>query len=57
MKYLFVSLDGLISDIAWEVVKAGHDVKYYIHNPGEKEIADGFVPKMSSSSSAASARR
>jgi phosphoribosylamine--glycine ligase len=45
MKYLFVSLDGLISDIAWEVVKAGHDVKYYIHDPGEKEIANGFVPK------------
>ena len=45
MRYLFVSLDGLISDIAWEVVKEGHDVKYYIHDPGEKEIADGFVPK------------
>ncbi len=45
MKYLFVSLDGLIGDIAWEVVKEGHDVKFYIKDPGEKEIADGFVPK------------
>jgi hypothetical protein len=27
MKYLFVSLDGLIADIAWEVVKEGHDVR------------------------------
>jgi len=45
MKYLFVSLDGLIGDIAWEVVKEGHDVKFYINDPAEKEIADGFVPK------------
>jgi phosphoribosylamine--glycine ligase len=45
MKYLFVSLDGLIADIAWHVVQEGHDVKFYINDPGEKEIADGFVPK------------
>ena len=45
MKYLFVSLDGLIADIAWAVVKEGHDVKFYINDPNEKEIADGFVPK------------
>jgi len=45
MKYLFVSLDGLIADIAWSVVKEGHDVKFYIHDSHEKEIADGFVPK------------
>ena len=45
MKYLFVSLDGLIGDIAWEVVKEGHDVRFYIKDPAEKEIADGFVPK------------
>jgi phosphoribosylamine--glycine ligase len=45
VKYLFVSLDGLIADIAWEVVKEGHEVRFYINDPGEKEIADGFVPK------------
>jgi phosphoribosylamine--glycine ligase len=45
MKFLFVSLDGLIADIAWEVVKEGHEVKFSINDPGEKEIADGFVPK------------
>src|SRR5262249_40386572 len=31
--------------IAWEVVKEGHEVRYYIGNKEEKEIADGFVPK------------
>src|SRR5215475_15947970 len=44
-KFLFVSYDGLIGDIAWEVVKEGHPVKFWIKDPEEKEIADGFVPK------------
>ncbi len=44
-KFLFVSYDGLIADIAWEVVKEGHPVKFWIKDPEEKEIADGFVPK------------
>lgn len=43
--FLFVSIDGLIGDIAWQVAKEGHNVKYYIKNPEEKEVADGFVPK------------
>jgi phosphoribosylamine---glycine ligase len=44
-KYLFVSYDGLIGDIAWECVKEGEDVRFWIKDPEEKEIADGFVPK------------
>ncbi len=44
-KFLFVSLDALINDIAWHVVKEGHDVKYYIHDKKIRDIADGFVPK------------
>ncbi|HEY7533187.1 MAG TPA: phosphoribosylglycinamide synthetase C domain-containing protein, partial [Nitrospiraceae bacterium] len=36
----------LISDIAWQVVKEGHDVKYFIEDPKERDIADGFVPKV-----------
>jgi phosphoribosylamine---glycine ligase len=45
MKFLFVSYDGLIADIAWEVVKEGHPAKFWIKDPEEKEIAAGFVPK------------
>lgn len=45
-RFLFVSWDGLIGDIAWQTVKEGHEVKYYIQNADEKEIADGFVPKI-----------
>ncbi|PIQ81874.1 MAG: phosphoribosylamine--glycine ligase [Candidatus Omnitrophica bacterium CG11_big_fil_rev_8_21_14_0_20_64_10] len=44
-KFLFASLDGLIGDIAWQVAKEGHAVKYGIDHASEKEIADGFVPK------------
>ncbi len=44
--FLFVSIDGLIGDIAWQIIKEGHNVKYYIEHPEEKEVADGFVPKV-----------
>ena len=44
-KFLFASLTGLIGDIAWQVVKEGHDVRYYINDEKEQDIADGFVPK------------
>jgi phosphoribosylamine---glycine ligase len=45
--FLFVSIDSLIGDIAWQVAKEGHNVKYSIDSPEEKEVADGFVPKVS----------
>ncbi|MFH1224260.1 MAG: phosphoribosylglycinamide synthetase C domain-containing protein [Candidatus Diapherotrites archaeon] len=43
-KFLFVSIDGLIGDIAWQIVKEGHKVKYFIECKDEKEVASGFVP-------------
>ena len=33
-KFLFVSYDGLIGDIAWQVVKEGHEVKLLDQGPG-----------------------
>lgn len=44
-KFLFVSYDALISDVAWQVVKEGHDVKYWIRDKDSSDVADGFVPK------------
>ncbi len=44
-KFLFVSLDALIGDIAWQVAKEGHAVKLFVESKNEREIADGFVPK------------
>ena len=43
---LFVSIDGLISDIAWRVCREGHDVRYFIESETEREIADGLVLKV-----------
>lgn len=45
-KFLFISLDALITDIAWQVQKEGHEVKYYIHKKSERQIGDGFVDKV-----------
>ena len=45
-RFLFVSADAaLITDLAWQVHREGHDVKYYIEAEGDREIGDGFVPK------------
>ena len=45
-RFLFVSIDALISDIAWQVSRAGNDVRYCITNESERQIADGLVPKV-----------
>jgi len=44
--FLFVTYDALITDIAWQIVKEGHDVKFFTENSVEKEVGDGFVPKV-----------
>lgn len=44
-KFLFVSEEGLIGDLAWEVQKEGHEVLYSIHDKAQKDVCDGFVPK------------
>jgi len=41
--FLFVSIDGLIADIAWRIKEQGHNVKYYVKNPADKEIGLGFI--------------
>ncbi|AOW81160.1 phosphoribosylamine--glycine ligase [Halodesulfurarchaeum formicicum] len=44
--FLFVSADAaLITDLAWQVHREGHDVKYYIEAERDREIGTGFVPK------------
>ena len=45
-KFLFVTLDGLVGDVAWQLVKEQQQVKMHIANESEKSIADGFVPKV-----------
>ena len=45
-KFLFVSDEALIGDMAWQVKKEGHEVKYYIHRKQERDVCDGFVDKI-----------
>jgi len=44
-KFLFVSYEGLIADIAWQVIKEGHEAKFWVQDAAVQEVADGFVPK------------
>jgi phosphoribosylamine--glycine ligase len=46
VKFLFISRVGLIHDLAWEVIKEGHEAKYYIQSRPDKDVGDGFVPKV-----------
>lgn len=44
--FLFVTINCLTGDLAWQIVKEGHNVKLYTEDPADKEVADGFVPKV-----------
>lgn len=44
--FLFCSLDAaLCADLAWQIHREGHDVRYYIEREADAEIGEGFVPK------------
>ncbi|MBI3120160.1 MAG: phosphoribosylamine--glycine ligase [Candidatus Kerfeldbacteria bacterium] len=45
-KFLFPSIDGLSSDIAWRVALEGHNVKFHIQNETQKDIGSGFFEKV-----------
>lgn len=44
--FLFVSIDALITDTAWQVAREGHNVLMSISNKADKDIGDGFVEKV-----------
>lgn len=48
MKFLFVSRWALIHDLAWEVRKEGHDVRYAVLSKADRDVGDGFVEKVES---------
>jgi phosphoribosylamine--glycine ligase len=48
LKFLFISIDALIADIAWQIQKEGNNVLLYIENEEVRDIADGFVNKATS---------
>ncbi|VVB57369.1 Phosphoribosylamine--glycine ligase [uncultured archaeon] len=44
-KFLFVSIEGLIGDLAYQIKREGHEVKYHIIDKAERDVCDGFVDK------------
>ncbi|MGV8162837.1 MAG: phosphoribosylamine--glycine ligase [Candidatus Nanoarchaeia archaeon] len=44
--FLFITLTNLCGDLAWHIQKEGHNVKYYTEDTEEREVADGFIPKI-----------
>jgi len=45
-KFLFVSLESLSGDLAWELVKEGHLVKAYIKAKSDADVYNGFIEKV-----------
>jgi phosphoribosylamine-glycine ligase/intein/homing endonuclease len=44
--FLFVSIEALSTDLAWQLAKAGHQVKLFTKSQSEKDVGDGFVEKV-----------
>ena len=47
-KFLFVSLESLSGDLAWQVKKDGHEVKAYIKAKSDEDVYTGFVERVNS---------
>lgn len=45
-KFLFVSLESLSGDLAWQVQKEGNEVKVYIRAEADNDVYDGFLTKV-----------
>lgn len=46
MKFLFVSIESLSGDLAWQLKKEGHEVKVYIKAKGDADVYNGFIDKV-----------
>lgn len=44
-KFLFVSYEALIGDLAWTIKQEGHEVRYYIQDKASRDICEGFIEK------------
>ncbi|MBI4024133.1 MAG: phosphoribosylamine--glycine ligase, partial [Verrucomicrobia bacterium] len=45
-KFLFVSLESLSGDLAWHLVREGHEVKAYIKAKSDADVYRGFVERV-----------
>lgn len=47
-KFLFVSAEADSGDLAWQVKKEGHDVKFHVQLEENKDVCDGILNKVDS---------
>lgn len=45
-KFLFVALEALSGDLAWQLKKEGHEVKMYIKAKNVADVYNGFIDKI-----------
>lgn len=45
-RFLFISIEGLLCDIAWVIAKEGNQVKVYISDENSADIGTGFVDRI-----------
>ena len=45
-KFLFVSLESLSGDLAWQIKKEGHEVRAYIKAKNDVDVYNGFIEKV-----------
>jgi len=45
-KFLFVSLESLSGDLAWQLKKEGHEIKAYIKAKHDVDVYNGFIDKV-----------
>ena len=46
-KFLFVSEEGVATDLAWQCLREGHEVKMHISSRLDQDVGDGFFEKVS----------
>lgn len=46
LKFLFVSLESLSGDLAWQAKKEGHEVKAHIKEKNDADVYNGFIEKV-----------
>lgn len=46
LNFLFISLESLSGDLAWQIKKEGHNVKAYIKAKSDADVYNGFLEKV-----------
>jgi len=45
VKFLIVSKEALAVDLAWQLTKEGHTVRFHVQGKVDRDVGDGLVEK------------